>query len=249
MLPSSASGIRRRMPLPRPTRGLELEDRLDRVGAGAHHLARRPAVGIDRKAAWRGARGACLQLVQDRVGAVDGLDVPAQRQHVAPIAVGMKQRVRADRRRAAPALPRIAPANCRRQPKYRRSCRACAFLVTGRLRGVFPFRSLYPFGRRRKAVTRCRLFRQRQDMPLFRRHAAVEGIEIGRAHRGRPAAFDHLEPLLEFRGKAGPGRRRTVCRRRPVPTPSHVCGSGRGRRTRPASRPAVPARPARSCDG
>ena len=29
--------------------GLELEDRLDRVGARAHHLARRGAVGIDRQ--------------------------------------------------------------------------------------------------------------------------------------------------------------------------------------------------------
>ena len=72
--------------------GFELEDRLDRAGAGARHLARRRAIGIDRKPAGRGADGVSLQLLQDRVRAVDGLDVPAQRQHVAPIAVGMKQR-------------------------------------------------------------------------------------------------------------------------------------------------------------
>ena len=46
-----------------PDAGFELEDRLDRVGAGAHHLARRGAVGIDRKAARRGAAGAAASAL------------------------------------------------------------------------------------------------------------------------------------------------------------------------------------------
>ena len=60
LLPSSASGISRRIPLPRPCSGLELEDRLDRVGAGAHHAARRGAIGIDREIT--GARAAGVGL-------------------------------------------------------------------------------------------------------------------------------------------------------------------------------------------
>ena len=43
-------------------------------------------------------------------------------------------------------------------------------------------------------------------MPLIRRHAAVEGIEIDLAHRRRPAAFGHGEPLIELRREARPRR-------------------------------------------
>src|SRR5947207_14938588 len=43
-------------------------------------------------------------------------------------------------------------------------------------------------------------------MPLVRRHAAVEGVEIGLLHRRRPAAFGHGEPLIEFWCEAGPCR-------------------------------------------
>ncbi len=74
-----------------PHTSLELEDRFDRVGARAHHLARRPAVRIDRKRRRHGAAGVGPQLFQDLVRAVDGLDVPAQCQHVAPVALLVKQ--------------------------------------------------------------------------------------------------------------------------------------------------------------
>ena len=74
-----------------PDIGLELEDGLDCVGAGAHHLARRGAVRVDCKAAGHRAAGQRRQRFQDRVGAIERLDVPAQRQHVAPIAVGVEQ--------------------------------------------------------------------------------------------------------------------------------------------------------------
>ena len=74
-------------------RGFESEHRLDGVGAGAHHLARRPALGIDGKAARHRASNVRPQLPQDRSRAVDGLDVPAQRQHIAPIAIGVEQRI------------------------------------------------------------------------------------------------------------------------------------------------------------
>src|SRR5882724_11228168 len=43
-------------------------------------------------------------------------------------------------------------------------------------------------------------------MPLIRRHAAVEGVEIGLLHRRRPAAFGHGEPLIELWREARPGR-------------------------------------------
>jgi hypothetical protein len=43
-------------------------------------------------------------------------------------------------------------------------------------------------------------------MSLFRRHAAVEGIKTGHAHRNVAATFGHLEPLVEFWRKTGPSR-------------------------------------------
>jgi hypothetical protein len=47
--------------------------------------------GVDRKTCRPGAAGMRVQFSQNRVRAADRLDVPAQRQHVAPMAVGMKQ--------------------------------------------------------------------------------------------------------------------------------------------------------------
>src|ERR1700712_2131348 len=41
-------------------------------------------------------------------------------------------------------------------------------------------------------------------MPEIWRHTAVEGIEIGRLHRGRPATLCHIEPLIELWREAGP---------------------------------------------
>ena len=43
-------------------------------------------------------------------------------------------------------------------------------------------------------------------MPLFRRNAAIERIEIDLAHRRRSPALDHLKPLVELRREAGPRR-------------------------------------------
>ena len=54
-------------------------------------LARRGAVRVDRKAGGRQTAGQRRQFSQDGIGAVEGLDIPAQRQHVAPVAVGMEQ--------------------------------------------------------------------------------------------------------------------------------------------------------------
>ncbi len=71
--------------------GFKPEDRLDRAGAGAGHPARRGAIGIDPETAGRGRDGAGFQFPQDRVRAVDRLQVPAQRQRVAPVAVGVEQ--------------------------------------------------------------------------------------------------------------------------------------------------------------
>src|SRR5258708_9674504 len=47
--------------------------------------------------------------------------------------------------------------------------------------------------------------RQRQDVALIRRHAAAQRIEIDSLHRRLSAAFDHLDPSLQLRGKTGPG--------------------------------------------
>ena len=71
--------------------GFEFEHCLDRSGACARHHAGRGSVGVDRETCRLGTAGMRVQLRQDRVRAADGLEVPAQRQHVAPMAVGMKQ--------------------------------------------------------------------------------------------------------------------------------------------------------------
>src|SRR5712664_1519890 len=54
------------------------------------------------------------------------------------------------------------------------------------------------------------LLRQRQYVPLFRRNAAVQCIEIDLLHRRRPAALGYLEPSIQHRGKARPGRAETL---------------------------------------
>ena len=72
-------------------RGFEFEDRLDRDGAGAGHPAWRGPIGVDLEIRWLCARCERLQLAEDRVRAIPGLQRPAQRQHVAPITVGVEQ--------------------------------------------------------------------------------------------------------------------------------------------------------------
>src|SRR6266568_3037764 len=46
--------------------------------------------------------------------------------------------------------------------------------------------------------------RERQDQPLIRRHAAVEGVEIGPLNRRRSAVLDHFHPLIQLWGEGGP---------------------------------------------
>ena len=75
-----------------PDRRFELKDRLDRTGSRAGDAARCGAIGIDAEAGGRGARGVDAQFVEDGFAAIDSLQVPAQRQHIAPETVGMKQR-------------------------------------------------------------------------------------------------------------------------------------------------------------
>jgi hypothetical protein len=88
--PERAVGVRRQPhdAVAAPVLGLEPEDRLDRVAAGAHHLARRRAVWIDLDMR-RPARGA--QSLHDGVAAADRLEPPGERQHVAPMAVSVEQ--------------------------------------------------------------------------------------------------------------------------------------------------------------
>ena len=105
--------------------GLELEDRLDRVGAGPHHLARRRAVGIDGKAGGDSARGVKLQLLQDGIRAVDrsgcSSSAPAHRANSCRDGTASSAR----HGRIFSARLRTAPASCRQRPQYRPSCRAC----------------------------------------------------------------------------------------------------------------------------
>jgi hypothetical protein len=73
--------------------GLELEYRFDGFGAGAFNAARRRALGIDLELARRATGGNNGKFFQDRIGAVEGLQVPAQRQRVAPITLAIKKRL------------------------------------------------------------------------------------------------------------------------------------------------------------
>jgi hypothetical protein len=91
----------------------EFENRFDGAAARARDVARRRAVRINSEILWRRGPGAGLQFFQDGIGAVDRLQGPAQRQHVAPKTVGMKQGAQ----RAA-----IGPGDCAfemRQPACR----------------------------------------------------------------------------------------------------------------------------------
>ena len=203
-MPSAASGISRRMPSPRPRPGFEFEDRLDRTGAGAGDLARGGAVGID------GEAGGCRPAARHSAAlakwrpAVDGLQRPAQRQHVAPIAVGVKQGFQERRRRARPARFEL------RQPvsaaiEISLVFRACAFLSTGRLCGVSLILDPIPIRDRRKAVERCRPFAKATG-------CAPVAAECGRsACRDRPVARrqargprSRSSHLVQLRGKPRP---------------------------------------------
>ena len=87
-----ASGVSRNMPLPRPSAVSNLK--IASIAMVPARVTWRGAARSDRPQSrtarrWRRWR---LQRLRDRVRAVDGLDVPAERQHIAPIAVGMEQR-------------------------------------------------------------------------------------------------------------------------------------------------------------
>ena len=228
------------MPLPRPTLVSNLK-----IASIALVPARITLRGAARSGSIAKPVGAALraqrrQRLEDRVGAVDRLDVPAQRQHVAPIAVGMEQRLQQRRRRTSPALLRTAPANCRRQPKCRPSCRACAFPVTGRLCGVSLPAEPIPI--------RDGAERAWGDGGYSARATACgpDPAERGRSgYRDRPACtaagprlsvtLSHWSSFGAKPDHAAPKR----CRRRPVPIPWRACGSGLARRTSSAWRPAV----------
>src|SRR5438445_355793 len=72
---------------------LELEDRLDRLGAGARHMAWRSPTGICPETSRMGSRGMRFQLSKNSLQAVHRPDVPGQGQYIAPMAVGMEQRL------------------------------------------------------------------------------------------------------------------------------------------------------------
>ena len=108
VLPSPGSGISRRIPLPRPTPVSNLK-----IASIAWVPARVTLRGAARSGSmakpWGAARPARgSQLSYDRVRAIDGLDVPAQRQHVAPVAIGMKQGFE----QGVPSGAASAPSNC-----------------------------------------------------------------------------------------------------------------------------------------
>ena len=73
----------------------KVEDRLDRIGAGAAHVAGRRPVRVEFEASWTGARGVRWKLAQDRIRPVDGLDLPRQGEHIAPMAASVKERLEA----------------------------------------------------------------------------------------------------------------------------------------------------------
>ncbi len=187
-----------------------------------------------------------------RVGAVDGLDVPAQRQHVAPVAVGMEQCLQQAVVGLRPAPPRTAPSQfsaateissvlssmcaSRHQPSSRR----------------FPCpQSLYPFAdRRRKGVRGDSFIRaKRQDMTLIRRNAAVEGVEIDLLHRRRSAALDHVEPSIEHRDEARPCRAESLVDPAGSPFPGALADLVGREEPGRLGAGQFAARPATCCDG
>ena len=95
-----------------PDLGFELEDRLDRSRCrrASPCAARRDRDRSQSRWAPRCGPAACSAF-RMASRAVEGLEVPAQRQHVAPVAVGMEQRLQQRRRRASPS----ASSNCASQ--------------------------------------------------------------------------------------------------------------------------------------
>ena len=109
------AGTSRSTPLPRPCAVSKLKIASIGARAGARHLARRGALRIEPEAGRRAARMRAFSSRAIASRAVDRPDVPGERQHVAPVAVGVKQRARARRR------PRRAPARTAQASPARRS--------------------------------------------------------------------------------------------------------------------------------
>jgi hypothetical protein len=99
-------------------RRFKAEDCFERIGAGASHVAGRRPARLEFEASWTVAGGMGWKLAQDRIGTVDGLDLPRQGEHTASMTVGMKQRLEA--RAARCRERRFEP----RQPTLRNRCQA-----------------------------------------------------------------------------------------------------------------------------
>ena len=178
--------------------------------------------------------------------AVDGLQCPAQRQHVAPIAVRVKQRFQ---RTIVGLRQRVFEL---REPTVRGDRNIVRFVEHARFsapavcRGGFPDRSLYRFGIAQKGREGDAGYSvKRQDMALFRRQrgrSACRDRPAFTAAGPRPSVT--VEPLVQHRGETRPRRAEPDIDAARVPIPWRACGSGRARRTRSAWHPAVPARPA-----
>src|SRR5262249_45096624 len=78
-------------------RRFEAEDRLDGIDADTPHIAWCSPVLVYPETGRTDAAGLRCKLRHDGVRTVDGLDLPRQGQHIAPMAVGMKQHREAGR--------------------------------------------------------------------------------------------------------------------------------------------------------
>ena len=67
------------------------EDRFNRLGARARHMARRGASGIYSESGGSYTASMRLKPSQNGLCAVDRLDAPSEREQIAPIAIGVKQ--------------------------------------------------------------------------------------------------------------------------------------------------------------
>src|SRR5207245_3184777 len=72
-------------------RRFKAKDGFDRIGAGAPHVAGRSAIEVYLETRRTRAAGMRCKLAHNRIRAADRLDVPAQGEHIAPMAVSMKQ--------------------------------------------------------------------------------------------------------------------------------------------------------------
>src|SRR5207247_4302957 len=70
---------------------LELEDRLDRVAAGARHMAGRSPMRISPETGRMGSPGMRFQLAKHGLPAVDRPHVPGQGQQMRAMAVGLNE--------------------------------------------------------------------------------------------------------------------------------------------------------------